>query len=176
MFLKYHRLAGTQGLDHAPQIPSAVWGWPAEQGAAKQDLVVRLPTFGPADDGGVPHMVDMVPVGQEMVERCGVCKGGKSAGGGVPILHLPVRAEGRGIEGDQGRAAGLGAGYIFDRWVNAFDGPPFSGDQTDSLGPLARGVVVGFPGLANGRVLVDKPAIIPKQQVAAGEDAFQLVL
>ena len=63
---------------HALEIALTVRGRAAQQGA-EEALVGVLPAPGPADHGGVSDLVDVFPVGQQVVEGGGV---------GLSLIHI----------------------------------------------------------------------------------------
>lgn len=111
-----------------------------------------------------------------MVEGGGVGEGGVLAHGGVQVLLVPVGAEGRCVERDQRRAAGLGPGQALDRGVDRFRGPLPAGDQADHLRPALAGAVMVLPGPADEGVVMEKGPVIPEDQVSAGDQVLPVLL
>ena len=162
-------------LHHAPQLTFVIGGICLPHGGeAEEGLVEVTAALGPAHYGGIPYPVNMVPVSQKMIQGGGVGERGELPGGGVQVLFFSVRAECRGVEGHQGRAAGLGPGHVFDGGVDALHQAKLSRDQADALWSIAGGVVVVLPRLPDGRIIVDETFRGTKDQVAAGENVVQV--
>ena len=138
----------------------------AEQQSAGIFPVIRVCTLCPADHGGVSDALHVVPVGQQIIQRGGIGKGGVFADRRVQALFFAVGAKGGSVERDYGGTTGLGAGYAHDGRVNCFRHVRLAGHQTLGLYTIAL-VIVCLPCRANGRILLRKLSIHPENQICA---------
>ena len=137
-----------------------------EQGQAREQAVLGLGPLSPADNGGVADAVDIGLVRQQVIQGGGVGKGCILAHGSVQALLLSVGAEGGSIEGNQRRAAGLGAGNALHRRMHRLRHIRIAGDKALLLFPLHIGIA-GIPCETDRRVILSKDAVHPEDQVAA---------
>lgn len=70
----------------------------------------------------------------------------------------------------------MGSRHIFDRGMDIFDGAHRAGDEADALWTVSSGIVVIFPRLLDGRVIVDKTFRCAKNQVSASKNTVQMFL
>ena len=119
----------------------------------------------------------MFPVRQQLIERGGIGKGGVFARGGVGALFVAVGTERGGIEGNQCRAAALGAGYPFDVGVEPGQRNTTARHQAKPFGRVGRSLGLGLlPTLLNFRFLGDRVALVPENQIAALANLWPVLL
>ena len=131
-------------------------------------LIDIAAAFSPANHSGVAHMVDMLPVCEQMVEGSGIGKGGVFAGRGIIILFFTIRTKGRSIKRYQCCTAGLRSLNIFDGRMNALHRSIFSGDQTNHGRTIACRLIVFIPCFPDHRILLDIGSIESEYQIDAG--------
>ena len=168
-----NRRPAGQLLEHVEKIGFLIGGAflcpAAEQGKHGAVLISAVGAVGPEHDGGVSHPADVVPVGQQGVERGGIRKRGVFAGGRIAALFMLVRAECRPVEGNQRRAGGLGPGDPLDVGMQPGKGRVAAGHQAEDI-LCAVGtacVVMVLPGVADGGVLRSRVPAVIEGQVAA---------
>ena len=130
--------------------------------------------LGPADNGGVPDLVTVSLVCQQIVKRGGVGEGGVFPHRRVQALLLAIGAESRGVEGNHGRAAGFGTGYALDGGVDGHCRVQLAGDQT-LLGFSVAAVIVPAPGGLDGGVIPGENSVYLESQIAALENFLETV-
>ena len=90
LLLKVHGDSLAKLCGHAAEIRGTVRRRRPQQSPAEKGLVGVAATSGPADDGGVPELVDVLPVVQQVVEGGGVGESDIFAGRGIISLFFPV--------------------------------------------------------------------------------------
>ena len=113
--------------------------------------------------------MDILPVRKQVIQSGRICKGSIFPHRGIEALLLAIGAEGRRIEGDNGRTAGLGPCNALDTRMDRLRHIHFSGDQALLPLPLAF-AIAGIPGIPNFRIFLGKAAVHPKSQIAALHD------
>ena len=96
---------------------------------------------------------------------------------GIGALLVPIGAKGRGIKGNQGGPAALGAIYSLDAGMQARQRSMAPGDQTEHfIGVSAAAFIVLLPGLPDGLILCGQAAVIPEGQIPAFEQILPILL
>ena len=171
-FIKQHLMAFAQLPHHFSHILFLVGL--VEQAAVKVGIGL-LPVPGPEDHGGVPHGKALMR--QQVIQCCGVSKGGIPAGGGVSPLrfYTSIGFICGIVERNQRVSRGFPIDDSFYRRMKPSDRFFFAGYQTDHLRPISQLAVIPVPGGSNGRVLMDISLCTAKDQVSTGQDLFPLL-
>ena len=118
LLLKVHGYSLAKLCSHAAEIRGAVRRRRPQQSPAEKGLVGVAAASGPADDGGVPEPVDVLPVGQQVIEGGRVGEGGLLADRRIIALLFPIRTDRRRVKADQRIPHSLAVDDAFDFGVD----------------------------------------------------------